>query len=90
VTQRTRRTFWALVLVAIVATGPLSRAVGGGEGTGVALTVAGSALVVATSGSLALRILITVGREEGMHGGPAVDRDAAPDSTSEPAARSEL
>jgi len=63
VTPRVRRTFWTLVLIAVAATGGLSRALAAEPGAGTGLTVAASALIVATSGFLALRILLVVGRQ---------------------------
>ena len=62
-TPRVRRTFWALVVVAVAATGTLSRALAADPGAGAGLAVAASALIVATSGFLALRILLVVGRQ---------------------------
>lgn len=61
-TPRVRRTFWALVVVAIVATGALSRALAAEPGPAAGLGVAGSALLLATSALLARRILLVVGR----------------------------
>ena len=52
-----------LALVAIAATGTLSRALAAEPGAGAGLTVAASALIVAASGLLALRILLVVGRQ---------------------------
>lgn len=61
-TRRLRRTFWALVVVAVVSTGALSKALGAAPGTATGLAVAGSALLVTTSTLLALRILLVAGR----------------------------
>ena len=61
-TPRVRRTFWALVGIAVVATGALSRALTAGPGTATGLVVASSALIVAAAALLALRILVVVGR----------------------------
>lgn len=72
-TPRIRRTFWALVLVAVAATGTLSRALTAESGTGAGLTVAASALIVATSGFLALRILLVVGRQAARGTQPRTD-----------------
>ena len=60
-TPPVRRTFWTLVLVAVAATGTLSRALAAEPGAGTGLTTAASGLIVATSGFLALRILLVVG-----------------------------
>ena len=59
-TRRVRRTLWALVVVAVAATGSLSRALAAEPGAGTGVTVAASALIVATVGFLALRILLVV------------------------------
>ena len=72
-TSRVRRTFWALVAVAVAATGTLSRALAAEPGAGAALTVAGSALIVATCGFLALRILLVVGRQAARGNQPRPD-----------------
>lgn len=61
-TQRVRRTLQALVVVAILATGALSKAVAAESGPATGLAVAGSALLLVASGSLALRILVVVAR----------------------------
>lgn len=61
-TPRVRRTLVALVAVAIVATGALSRALAAESGPATGLAVAGSALLLAASGSSALRILVVVAR----------------------------
>jgi len=65
VTRRVRRTFWALVVVAVLATGALSEALGADAGAATGLAVAASAAVLATSTFLALRILLVVGRRAG-------------------------
>jgi hypothetical protein len=62
VTRRIRRTFWALVIVAVVSTGALSTALRATPGAGAGLAVAGSALLVTASTLLALRILLVAGR----------------------------
>ena len=72
-TPRVRRTFWALVLVAVAATGTLSRALAAEPGAGAALTVAASAVIVAISGFLALRILLVVGRQAARGTQPRTD-----------------
>lgn len=59
-TPRVRRTFWSLVVVAVAATGALSRALAARPGPATGL--AGSAVLLAASASLALRILVVVGR----------------------------
>ncbi|QGG94113.1 hypothetical protein [Actinomarinicola tropica] len=61
-TPRVRRTFWSLVVVAVAATGALSRALAARPGPATGLAVAGSAVLLAASASLALRILVVVGR----------------------------
>lgn len=59
--KRVRRTFWALVAVAVLATGALSRTLGGGNGPAAGLAVALSGLVLAAAAGLALRILLVTG-----------------------------
>ncbi len=61
-TQRVRRTFQALVVVAILATGALSKALTAEPGPATGLAVAGSALLLVASGSLAVRIVVVVAR----------------------------
>lgn len=61
-TTRVRRTFWGLVVVAIVATGMLSRALAAEPGPTAGLTVAWSATLLVISVSLGLRILVVVER----------------------------
>ena len=61
-TTRTRRTFWALLVVAILASGALSRTLTAEPGPAAGLGVAASALLLAISGSLALRILVVAER----------------------------
>lgn len=63
-TPRVRRTFAGLVAIAIVATGALSKALVAGSGPVTGLAVAGSALLLVASGSLALRILVVVARHD--------------------------
>jgi len=65
VTPRVRRTFWALVVIAVAATGALSTALDLRPGPAAGLAVAGSAVTLAASGFLALRILLVVGRGRG-------------------------
>lgn len=60
-TGRVRRTFWALMVVAVVTTGALSKALGAEPGAATGLAVAVSALLVTTSTLLALRILLVAG-----------------------------
>jgi hypothetical protein len=62
VTPRVRRTFWALVVVAVVSAGALSKALAAEPGAGAGLGVAGSGLLVTTSTLLAVRILLVTGR----------------------------
>ena len=57
-TQRLRRTLQALVAIAILATGALSKALTAEPGPATGLAVAGSALLLVASGSLVLRILV--------------------------------
>ena len=57
-----RRTFWAFVIIAVVAAGALSRALAARPGAATGLAVAASALIVAAATLLALRILVVVGR----------------------------
>ncbi len=61
-TPRVRRTLAGLVAIAIVATGALSKALAARSGPVTGLAVAGSALLLMASGSLALRILVVVAR----------------------------
>ena len=61
-TPRVRRTFWALVIVAVLSTGTLSTALAAPPGPAAGLAVAASALLLAASTFLALRILLVVGR----------------------------
>jgi hypothetical protein len=60
---RTRRWFWSLTVVAILAAGALSRALLADPGALTGLQVAGSGLVLATSGALATRVLLALSRE---------------------------
>jgi hypothetical protein len=62
VTPRVRRTFQALVLTAILATGAMSKAWTAEPGPATGLALAGSALLLVASGSLALRMLVVVAR----------------------------
>lgn len=59
-TQKARRWFWGLTVIAIVAAGSLSRAVLAGPGVVTGLRVLGSGLVLVVAGSLALRLLIAL------------------------------
>jgi hypothetical protein len=77
VTQRVRRTFQALVAFAILATGALSKALTAEPGPATGLAVAGSALLLLASGSLALRILVVVARHAA-----AADRQRPPSEVS--------
>ena len=61
-TRRVRRTLWALVVVAVLSTGALSKALAAEPGAATGLAVAGSALLVTTTTLLALRILLVAGR----------------------------
>ena len=62
-TPRVRRTFSALVVAAVAATGTLSKALGAQPGPAVGLAAAGSGLLLAVSAFLALRILVVVNRQ---------------------------
>jgi hypothetical protein len=59
-TARARRTFWALVLVAVLATGALSAALKAHPGPAAGATVAISGLVLAGALTLAARILLAL------------------------------
>jgi hypothetical protein len=59
--RRVTATFWALVALAVVAMGVLSAALQAGPSPGTGLVVAGSGIVLATAGGLALRIWWVVG-----------------------------
>ena len=61
-TPRVRRTLWALAVVAVLSTGALTTALGAEPDVGAGLAVAGSALLLAASTFLAVRILLVVGR----------------------------
>lgn len=61
-TPRVRRTFWMLVVVAVVSTGALSNALEADPGAGAGLAVVGSALLLTVSALPALRILLVIGR----------------------------
>lgn len=54
--RRVRRTLWFLVVVAVVATGGVTRALEADPGPAAAVAVAISSLVAATATGLALRI----------------------------------
>ncbi len=64
-TPPVRRTFWALVIVAVLSTGALSTALDASPGPATGLTVAGSALILAATAFLALRIVVVVRRATG-------------------------
>lgn len=66
-------TFWALVVVTIVTSGVLSRALGAPPSAGTGTTVALAGLLAVVSGALALRILIvtTRHRQESVRSGSA-------------------
>ena len=59
---RAPRTFWALTLVAVAATGSLSAALTAPTGAVTGLRVAVSGLVLIVAGALAARVLIVVDR----------------------------
>jgi hypothetical protein len=67
VIRRVRRTFWGLVVVAVVATGALSRALAASPRPATGLTVAASALALTVSSLLALRILLVLATHERWH-----------------------
>lgn len=73
-TARIRGTFWALLVVAIVAAGALSRALGASAGPSAGAAVAVSGFVLVLAAGLALRILVVVGRM----GPPSADRPPPP------------
>lgn len=60
--RRTRRTFWILVLTAVLAAGSLSAALGAPAGALTGVRVAGSGLVLIGAVALSARILISVER----------------------------
>lgn len=59
---RVQVTFWALVVVTIVASGVFTRALGAPPSAETAMAVAVAGLLAVLSGTLALRILIVVTR----------------------------
>ena len=61
-TTRVRRTFWALVAIAVLATGGLSTALNARPGPVAGFAVATTSVTLATSAFLAMRILLVVGR----------------------------
>lgn len=58
--RRVRVTFWALVVVAIGATGALSRALTAPSSPAAGIAVAVSGTLLAVSAGLALRILVAI------------------------------
>jgi len=74
VTPRVRRTFWILVIVAVVATGALSRALAARPGPAAGLAVAGTSVTLALTALLALRILFVVGRRAAASSASVSDR----------------
>lgn len=83
-TPRVRRTFWALLAIAVVATGALSRALAARPGPATGLVVAASALIAASAMSLTLRILVGIrrhpSRRDDTAGGPILSgRDVSAD-----------
>jgi hypothetical protein len=61
--RRVRRTFWALVATAVIATGVLSRALAAEPGAASGVTVAVSASVLGVAALLAVRILVVLDRQ---------------------------
>lgn len=61
-TGRALRTFWALTLVAVAATGSLSAALMAPPGALTGARVAGSGLALIVAGALAARVLVVVER----------------------------
>ena len=61
-TPRLHRTFWALIVIAVISSGSLSTALAADPGPATALAVAGSAVLLAASGFLSLRILLATGQ----------------------------
>ena len=59
-TARARRTFWALVLIAVLATGALSAALKAHPSPAAGATVAISGLILAIALTLAARILLAL------------------------------
>jgi hypothetical protein len=62
VTPRVRRTFWALIVIAVIATGALTMASNARPRSTAGLTVAAASVTLVASVFLALRILLVVGR----------------------------
>lgn len=58
--SRARRWFWAMTVVAILATGALSHALTAEPGAMTGVQVVGSGLVLAVSGALATRLLLAL------------------------------
>ena len=61
-TARARRSFWALVLIAVLSTGALSAAIEAHPSPAAGVTVAASGAVLAVALTLAARILIALDR----------------------------
>lgn len=62
--RRVRVTFWALVVVAVGATGVLSGVLTARPSPATGMALAASATVLAVAAGLALRILLVLGRRE--------------------------
>ena len=62
--RRVRLTFWALVVVAVGATGVLSRAVVARPSPAAGIALAASATLLAVAAALALRILVVLARRQ--------------------------
>ncbi len=60
--RRARRSFWILVVVAVLAAGSLSAALTAAPGPATGLLVAGSGLVLLVSLGLAARVLLAIER----------------------------
>ena len=60
-TPRVRRTFWVLVVIAVIAMGGLSAALSARPGPVAGLAVAATSVSLAVSALLALRIVLVVG-----------------------------
>lgn len=74
--RRARRSFWLLVVIAIAATGSLTGAVGAPSGPLTGVWFVSSALVVAASLTLAVRVLAALGRPGDDERGPLRPRGA--------------
>lgn len=61
--RRVRRTFWMLVVITVGAVGVVGRALGWPASPVAGATVAAASAVAATTGALALRILVVLDRQ---------------------------